>query len=536
MKKSILAVLLSLCLVLGLMPMTAFAADEKHDISKADLVLDDSCGDNCKGHVVTGTTDSTALVWKQHNVQIKGGKHTITVDNANIITPTITHSGIEISNNADVTLVLVGNNEIHGSLNHPAIWVEPGSSLTIKGTGSLNAIAGDYTGSSGAAGIGGSWGDAVDKASNFGNITIESGNIVAKGSGGGAGIGGGYFTTDQVKKPAATGNVTINGGFVKAYGGKPRTGAEANSGAGIGSGYNQDYKGTVTINGGVVYAESGSYRSRSIGGTQFLLNGTETTDGNFTTGKNGNAVIITPQGIGDKSQQAKWDAIMVTGDVDEKSVTLAGNKVTLTDKDAKFDVVGNPVLDYDLEVAKGTTLTVGQYEVNGKYQNANLTIAKANKLVNNGNINLGTVVKGSKDNSFLTLLGGKAQTSGEGILKQVDNAAVRLPLSKDLVNMEEVSDLTYNGLKQEAAVAVKLVNLWGYDQDFTSPDEYTVAVNVSPTFTDPVLVLALIPPAFMLTRLSSIQTINAKQKRPHCLNFIIIYPLYLSLNNFFSTI
>ncbi len=476
MKKRVLAVLLTLCMVLGLMPMTAFAANEKHDISKADLVLGlESCGDNCKGHVVTGTTNNTGIVWKQHNVVIKGGKHTITVDNANIITPTITHSGIEISDGAEVTLVLVGNNEIHGALNHPAIWVEPGSSLTIKGTGSLKAVAGDYTGSSGAAGIGGSWGDAVDKASNFGDITIESGNIVAQGSGGGAGIGGGYFTTDQVKKPAATGNVTINGGFVKAYGGKPRTAAEANSGAGIGSGYNQDFAGTVTINGGVVFAEAGSKRCRSIGGTQFLLNGTETKNGNFTTGKNGNAVIIALQEIGDKSQQAKWDAIMVTGDADDKSVTLANNKVTLNDKNAKFSVVGNPVVDYDLEVAKGTTLSVSQYEVNGKYQNSNLSIAKDNKLVNNGVINLGVAVKGSKDGSVLTLLGGKAQTSGNGVLNQVENAVVKLPLSKDLVNMEAANDLTYNGTKQEAKVGVKLVNLWGYDQDFTAPQEYTVA-------------------------------------------------------------
>lgn len=475
MKKRVLAVLLTLCMVLGLMPMTAFAADEKHDISKADLVLDEtSCGNNCKSHIVTGTTNNTGIVWKQHNVVVKGGKHTITVDNANIITPTVSHSGIEISDGADVTLVLVGNNEIHGSLNHPAIWVESGCSLTIKGTGSLKAIAGDYTGSSGAAGIGGSWGDAVDKASNFGDITIESGNVVAEGSGGGAGIGGGYLTTDQAKKPAATGNITINGGFVKAYGGKPRTIAEANAGAGIGTGYNQDYKGTITINGGVVYAEGGSNRARSIGGTQFLLNGTETKDGTFTTGENGNAVIIANT-IGDKSQQAKWDAVLVSGDADDKSVTLANNKVTLNDGNAKFDVVGNPVVDYDLEVAKGTTLNVSQYEVNGKYQNSNLTIAKDNKLVNNGVINLGVAVKGSKDASVLTLLGGKAQTSGKGILKQVDNAVVRLPLSKDLVNMEEVKELSYNGTKQEAKVDVKLVDLWGYDQDFTAPKEYTVA-------------------------------------------------------------
>lgn len=475
MKKSILSILLSICLVLGLMPLTAFAADEKHDISKEDLVLDaDSCSSGCKGHVVTGEVNS-GLVWKHHNIVVSGGKHTITLDGVNIKTAPAAKSAIQIQGNSDVTLKLVGDNELHGTLNNAAIWVESGSSLTIEGTGSLKAFAGDYTGSSGAAGIGGCYGDVLNGYSNFGNITINGGNIVAQGSGGGAGIGGGYLTTDQTKKPAATGNITINGGSVMAYGGHGRTNAEANGGAGIGTGYNQDYEGTVTVNGGVVFAQAGNKRCRSIGGTQFLLNGTETKDGNFTTGKNGNAVIIALQGIGDKSQQAKWDAIMVTGEADENSAKLAGSKVVLADKDAKFNVVGNPVLDYDLEIAKGTTLTVGQYEVNGKYHNANLGIAKDSKLANNGVINLGTVVKGSSDHSTLTLFAGKAQTSGEGVLKQVEETAVRLPLTKDLVNMEEVNDLTYNGLKQEAPVNVKLVNLWGYDQDFTTPDEYTVA-------------------------------------------------------------
>ncbi len=471
MKKSILSIILSICLVLGLMPLTVLASNDKHDLAKEDLVLDaESCSNGCKGHIVTGEVNSN-LVWKQHNIVVKGGKHTITLEGVNVKTAPATKSAIQIQDGAAVTLKLAGENELHGSLNQAAIWVEAGSSLTIEGNGSLKAVAGDYTGSSGSAGIGGCYGDYVNKYANFGDITINGGNIVAEGSGGGAGIGGGYFINKLQDKQTATGNITINGGSVKAYGGKPRL-ADLNAGAGIGTGYNQDYAGTITINGGVVFAEAGNKRCRSIGGTNIINKPSD--NGTFTTGKNGNAVIIAKT-IGDLSQQAKWDAIVVSGEFDENSAKLNGNKVVLEGKNANFNVYGNPVVDYDLEVVKGTTLTVGQNEVDGRYYNANLGIAKGSKLINNGAINLGTVVKGSSDHSVLTLFGGKAQTSGEGILKQVEKTAVRLPLSEDLVSMEAANDLTYNGSKQELAVNVKLVDLWGYDQDFASPKEYTVA-------------------------------------------------------------
>lgn len=469
MKKSILSILLSICLVLGLMPLTAFASNDKHDISKKDLILtEDSCSDGCKGHVVTGESNSK-LVWKQHNIEVKGGKHTITLDGVNIQTPPTGKSAIQIQGNSVVTLKLVGDNKLKGTLNNAAVWVEAGSTLVIEGNGSLEAIAGEYTGSSGGAGIGGCYGDYVNHYSNFGNITINSGNIIAQGKGGGAGIGGGYFTNKLQHQEAAEGNVTINGGYVQAIGGSPRV---VNAGAGIGAGYNQDYTGTVTINGGVVFAKTYNADCRSIGGSNIINKPSK--DGRFTTGKDGNAVIVA-ETIGDKSFQSDWDAIVLSGDADENSVRVANGVVTLADRDTQFFVYGNPVVDYNLEVAKQSTLNIMQSEINGEYQDANLTIVKDNKLVNNGAILIGKEVAGSTDNSSLTLLGGKAQTSGNGVLDTFSNGVVKLPLSKDLVSMEEANDLTYNGSKQELAVNVKLVDLWGYDQDFTAPEEYTVA-------------------------------------------------------------
>ncbi len=470
MKKRVLSVFLSLCLLLSIIPITAFAS-ETHDISKDDLVLDDSCKDNCDGHRVTGTTDS-GLIWKQHNITVKGGKHTLIIDNLNIIKAPAAKSGISISGNAQVTLVLEGNSEIHGALNHPAVWVEPGSSLTIEGEGSLNAIAGDYTGSSGAAGIGGGWGSAANGLSNCGNIIINSGNVRAEGSGGGAGIGGGYFTNDPSNRPKVTGNVTINGGLVRAIGGKPR-GLDQLGGAGIGSGYNQDYAGIVTVNSGVVIAEGGNDKCQSIGGTEILLSGTKTENGTFTTGKDGKAVIVATQGIGDQSTKSEWDAVIFTSGADENSVTLSGNTVTLNDSDAEISVFGQPLIDYNLEISTDTTLKVKQNKIDSRYYDTDLRIAENGNLINNGKIELGEKTDASADHSHITLLAGLSQTEGNGTLKQSSKASVRLPLSKDIVNMNAEDGLIYNGLRQTADVDVKL-NLWGYSQDFTFDKEYTV--------------------------------------------------------------
>lgn len=470
MKKRVLSVFLSLCLLLSIIPITAFAS-ETHDISKDDLVLDDSCKDNCDGHRVTGTTDS-GLIWKQHNITVKGGKHTLIIDNLNIIKAPAAKSGISISENAQVTLVLEGNSEIHGALNHPAVWVEPGSSLTIEGEGSLNAIAGDYTGSSGAAGIGGGWGNASNGLSNCGDVVINSGNVRAEGSGGGAGIGGGYFTNSNINRPKVTGNVTINGGLVRAIGGKPR-GLDQLGGAGIGSGYNQDYAGIVTVNSGVVIAEGGNDKCQSIGGTEILLSGVKTENGTFTTGKDGNAVIIAAQGIGDQSTKSEWDAVIFTSGADENSVTLSGNTVTLNDSDAEISVFGQPLIDYNLEISTDTTLKVKQNKIDSRYYDSDLRIAENGKLINNGKIELGEKADASADHSHITLLAGLSQTEGNGTLKQSSKASVRLPLSKDIVNMNVEEGLIYNGLRQTADVDVKL-NLWGYSQDFTFDKEYTV--------------------------------------------------------------
>lgn len=114
----------------------------------------------------------------------------------------------------DATIILEGVNTVasYGEV-LSAIFVTEGKTLTIRGSGSLKAIGGDY-----AAGIGGSYiGGIYDPiltpgkdygpfVANAGMIVIESGDVVAKG--GASGIGGGRDSTCQA--------VEIKGGYVRA--------------------------------------------------------------------------------------------------------------------------------------------------------------------------------------------------------------------------------------------------------------------------------------------------------------------------------
>lgn len=383
---------------------------------------------------------------------IDGGTHTITLSNLTIDSPGVEKSAIDITGNADVTFILEGNNTLRGYRNHPAIWVESGSSVTFKGNGLLEASAGGASIGLGAAGIGGGYG----ASSNFGNITINGGTIIAQGSGGGAGIGGGY----EVGSGTVTGNVTINGGYVTAIGGS----SGSTGGAGIGSGENANYSGTVTINGGVVYAEGGA-DSTSIGSGNRAIGTSD--NGAFTTGTGGNAVIVAPDGIGDPSGFADWDGIFINYEGSNTSATVGEDgTVHLNDTEANIQVWGEPVIDYPLVVGSGTELRVVQNDRNYAY--ATLEIGQDGKLTNNGTV---TVDEGST----LILREGLDQTDGSGTLECT--GTVKLPPEDKLIALSGAEDLTYNGTEQRPEVSVTL-NLWGYSHTYGNPADYTV------TYTD----------------------------------------------------
>lgn len=153
-------------------------------------------------------------------------------------------AGITCDN--DATLIISGTNTVKGFYAHyPGIYIASGKTLTIQGTGSLDAICGAGDGKAGGAGIGG--GASMD----CGNIVINSGTITATAGKYSAGIGGGSL--------ANCGNITINGGNITA------TGRYNACGIGSGRGTSANIScGTITITGGTVNA-TGGYEAAGIG-------------------------------------------------------------------------------------------------------------------------------------------------------------------------------------------------------------------------------------------------------------------------------
>lgn len=374
-----------------------------------------------------------------------GGKYVVTLKNVTI-DASAGDSAIDITNGTEVVLILEGNNVLNGASNHPAIWVPSNSKLIIEGTGTLNATAGWTTIGLGAAGIGGGYGVDAD----FGDITINSGTVVASGSKGGAGIGGGY----QTGRGIATGNITITGGYVKAI--------NERSGAGIGAGQNDDYSGIIEISGGVVYAEGSTV---GIGAGDHIGEGNH---GTFSTGTNGNAVIVAPKGIGANQNSVEWDGIFVSYNSDENTAVLNGDTVTFNDPDATIQVWGTPEMDKNITVSSGTTLKVIKNDRNSV--SPTLTMGESNILTNNGFINVGV---DDSDTSSLVLNGGKENTAGTGVLSVIGKGTVKVPVTKGIVTVTGKDGLVYDGTAKEPNASVKL-DLWEYNKTYAEDTDYTV--------------------------------------------------------------
>ena len=242
------------------------------------------------GDVLTGSTSGTVTI--ANNAKITLSDVTIT-------------GGIVCAGTAEITLV--GTNSVTGfSRFDPNIDAYrrtagiqiggSGTTLTIKGNGSLTANGAQY-----AAGIGlnGAWNVTEDVIG--GNIVIESGIIAANGGEGAAGIGAG-LTKDKnnsSERKAIVGNITIKGGTVTAVGVKAVGG---NGADGIGAGdniYNATYQiGTVTIYDDIDKVDASSI-SESV--TYMHVDGNTETDVTanastyFTITEDGNRRVIAPK-------------------------------------------------------------------------------------------------------------------------------------------------------------------------------------------------------------------------------------------------
>ena len=192
-----------------------------------------------------------------NHIVVEGSAETnLILNNVNVVA---TENGAALDvRNANVNLWLDGNNTLDASNTVVFAGVQTtGGSLTINGTGRLDAIGGFQ-----GAGIGGGASGVGLHGYNGGNLTINSGvvNAVAR-TGAAIGGGGGAITG------GSGGNITINGGMVFAttyyeamFGG--------NIGAAIGGGGFNGGGANFVINGGLVELADGQW----IGGGMFNEN------------------------------------------------------------------------------------------------------------------------------------------------------------------------------------------------------------------------------------------------------------------------
>ena len=203
MKKRLLACVLTLVMLLALLPTAALAAGGPVDLTG------------------TATISSTQQAGTYYRVT---GDTALTLNSA-VIEPgdDANAPAIEVLS-GKLTLTLVGESTVRGGRGYAGIYVAPGAELVITGSGKLNAFGG--RGSIDSRG----WSGVIDMAVN--------GETIRAYYGGGAGIGGnGMLMNARTDLPlngneSNFGKITIESGEVSAVGG---TSSESNAGAGAGS-------------------------------------------------------------------------------------------------------------------------------------------------------------------------------------------------------------------------------------------------------------------------------------------------------------
>lgn len=316
MKKRILSILLTLCMVLCLVPTTVSAAETgamdnipaKFDVEidlcnrTSDINIKDS-----KTYYIYSSSSDPDFVWTK-KIQINGKKAAphIFLDNVNIqVKKDAKTPAIELHGKASAYLYFINrDSKLTGATGRAAIQKNRSEGQlcvqVMKGT--TVTCQGGYK----AAGIGGSWAtrniaeslfnlDMYGHGANmhFGsqtNPSLWSGTIIAKGGDGGAGIGGGrngsgeklYFYSGKIEAKGGEAGSGIGGSFkgrgrdIYIYGGDiSATGGDG--GAGIGGGCwksLQDMDGdtaayNINIYGGKINAHGG-YNGAGIGGGQFV--------------------------------------------------------------------------------------------------------------------------------------------------------------------------------------------------------------------------------------------------------------------------
>lgn len=241
MKKAI-SIILSVILVCCSLCVFATANESKTvfylDYGNATFGTGNVSGYDKDGNLVTGENKNGYTVTQKDSsksvtsiVSVESGNFSFEILNVNIKSDYDFDFAICVLNSAQANITIKGENHVTSGKYRAGVDIASTAKAVLDGDGILYATS--YM----EAGIGGG------NAKSNGNLTINSGTIIATGGIGGysAGIGGGTSGNG--------GTITINGGNVTAIGG--------DNAAGIGGG-NISNGGTITLNGGTITAKGGA--------------------------------------------------------------------------------------------------------------------------------------------------------------------------------------------------------------------------------------------------------------------------------------
>ena len=416
MKRRLLSMFCALALCLGLLPATAWAAEEVSYVAYSWNEDTSTLTSGTKSVTEYTTVTNSDTTWSNGWYVVSGSVSstddiTITVNGTvNLILPQgskldLSYGTISISDGG--TLNIYGQESGSGTLTlggygrstSSGISLGSGSALNIHGgtitangycynnkvdaapgidvgTGTLTVYGGEVNAEAGTSSNAG-YGAGI-RVTSGGTVSIYGGTVTATGASNrsalgvsGAGIGGNGAGGNGAGETC--GNVTITGGTVTATGGSSSSGASAGIGGGQGgTTNNQGGGGNVTITGGTVTAiggknSTGAVQAPGIGGA--VYNNNKGNAGSFSTGTGGSAVITTTGGI--QADTSGCSAIIDN--------TVYGT-VTLPDS--------LKTLNKDLTVPSGATLilpdgttTRGAITVNGT-----LTVDSGSIVTNTGTI------------------------------------------------------------------------------------------------------------------------------------------------------
>ena len=262
------------------------------------------------------------------------GAVSVVLKNSNALTAGEKAAGIQKNGTAEGTLTISGSGTLNAQGGEYGAGIGGGycgvgSNITITG-GIITATGGSY-----GAGIGGGfWGGGS-------NITISGGEVTATGGYGGAGIGGGYYGVGS--------NIAITGGIITATGG--------DGGAGIGGGDSRDGN-DISISGGTVTATGRGTKS-DIGGGIGGSTGTVTITGGSVKTTNG---ALT--GVTNGTDNVYYTVVDLTEEFGIEAVVTEVGETAYGMKDVRTDADGKIYMYLPVD-ENGTTIVFGKHFYSG---------------------------------------------------------------------------------------------------------------------------------------------------------------------------